>query len=521
MQELLEELKDQNKILLEENEQIKQDKFLLEEKVKDLEYRLFGRKSEKIKDESPELFNEAEYIQEKESEHIEKETITYVRKKKKGGRRKLPDHLPRITIVHDIPEEEKQCACGYEMKKIAEEVSERLRYIPAVFEVEKHIRLKYACKNCEGTQSEGIHPAVKIAPTAPSILPKTFATPGLFANIIINKFCDALPFYRQEKIFKRHNIDLTRSMMARWAVMGFENMRIFFECLYEELLKSYFIGIDETRVQVLNEPDKTPESMSFMWVYRGVTDKEIILIYQYDPSRSGKVPDEYLKKYKGKIQTDGYGGYNRLAKSKDIIRYGCWAHARRKFIDAINVGGDGGIARQFVDLIGILYQVEKDLREGRASPEDITAIREKKSLPIIMQIKKTAEEKKHSILPKSKLGIAVNYLLGEWENLDKYIYDGYIPIDNNYVENAIRPFVVGRRNWLFYDTQDGAKASAGYYSIIETAKANCLEPYSYLNYLFEKIPIYNEKSDFQKLLPMNIDRSIIKTYELPKSSRGR
>jgi len=258
-----------------------------------------------------------------------------------------------------------------------------------------------------------------------------------------------------------------------------------------------------------------------MWVYRGVTDRQIILIYQYDPSRSGKVPDEYLRNYKGRIQTDGYGGYNRLAKSANIIRYGCWAHVRRKFIEAINAGSDGGLSRKFVDLIGILYKIEKDLREDRATPVEIAAMRVKESLPVIMQIKKMAEDKQCSILPKSKLGIAVNYLLGEWETLDKYIYDGVMPIDNNYVENAIRPFVIGRRNWLFYDTQDGAKASAGYYSLIETAKANCLEPYSFLNYLFEKIPVCREKSDYQKLLPMNIDRSLLKTYELPKSTCGR
>src|SRR4030043_363085 len=250
MQEQLEELKNQNAALLLENQQIKQDNFFLEEKIKLLEHRLYGKKSEKIKDEGPGLFNEAEVESAKDLQVSEKETITYQRAKKgQGGRRPLPANLPRIDIIHDLSPEEKICPCSAEMERIGEEISEKLRYTPAKFEVERHIRLKYACKTCEGVESEGIQPAVKIAPMPESILPKTIVP------------------------------------------------------------ESHFIGIDETRVQVLKEEGKKAESDSFMWVFRGVKkDKSVTLIYLYDKSRSGRAPDEYLSDYNGGIQTDGYGG---------------------------------------------------------------------------------------------------------------------------------------------------------------------------------------------------------------------
>lgn len=518
-------LEKENTELKTENSSLKHDKFLLEEKVKDLEHRLYGKKSEKIKNNSPGLFNEIELEEDKnkkpeEEIKVETETITYTRAKKRGGRRPLPDHLETVEVIHDLSEEEKQCACGCKMIKIGEEISEKLKYTPAKFEKEKHIRPKYACNRCDGIESEGVHPPVKIADPEPTILPKTIATIGLFTKIITNKFCDGLPFYRQEKIFMRHGIDLTRSMMARWAVMAYENMKEFYDCLHEELLKSYYIGIDETRVQVLNEPDKPPDSRSYMWVYRGVNENRVILIYKYDPSRSGSVPDEFLQGYKGRIQTDGYGGYDFFDVDKDIIHYNCWSHARRKFIEAIVVGSKGGLAEDFINLIRKLYEIEKKLKEVNAKPNRIEAVRINKSLPIVMSIFELTEKNRDDILPGSKLGKAVNYLLNRKDNLKRYINDGHIPIDNNYVENAIRPFVIGRKNWLFFDTVGGAEASAGYYSLIETAKANGIEPYSYMNYVFDKAAYCKEKTDYQKLLPMNIDRSLVKPYILPKSRCG-
>jgi transposase len=249
-------------------------------------------------------------------------------------------------------------------------------------------------------------------------------------------------------------------------------------------------------------------------------DKSITLLYLYDKSRSGKVPDEYLEGYQGRIQTDGYGGYNRLSESPDIVRYGCWAHARRKLLEAVNAGSSSKILKELLELVGILYFIEDKLRENKASCGRIEYVRLHESLPILNRIKEILTENQSRVLPKSKLGIAVNYILNEWANLERYISDGNIPIDNNLVENAIRPFVVGRKNWLFYDTPEGAYAGAGYYSLIESLKANGIEPESGLKYIFDSIPSCKEKEDFKKLIPKNIDRSQVKPYCLPRSPCG-
>lgn len=505
--------------------QLQTDKIILEEKVDYLTRKLYGNKSEKIKkDDTPDLFNEAEMgIRENKSEP-EPETveIKYTRRKGKSGRKSISDKLPRKEITIDIPEEEKMCACGAMMEKIGEETSEKLKIVPMQIEVEKTIRPKYACKCCEGVKSEGVHPAIKIADVPHSILPKTIATASLLAYILINKFCDALPFYRQEKIFTRLGINIKRANMCNWTIRAFENSKVLEKLMIKYLQSSFLIGIDETTVQVLNEPGKSPESKSYMWVFRGGTKENPVIIFHYDPSRSGDVPYEYLNGYKGRIQTDGYGGYNKISSDPDIIRVGCWAHARRKFFDAIesmkNLKYDESesLACKVMDLIGILYDKEKYARENNLSREKIKELRNKDSSPILDSIKNLLVGNVDKVLPKSKLGIAINYTLSEWENLILYIYDGLIPIDNNLVENAIRPFVIGRKNWLFYDSQEGARASAFFYSLIETAKANGLEPFSYLNYIFEELPKCDNESDFGKLLPMFIDRKKIQNYTMPK-----
>ena len=507
--------------------QLNTDKIYLKEQVAYLTNKLYGSKSEKIKkDDGPDLFNEAETGVDKNIPEPEKIEVKYTRKKGKSGRKPISDKFPRKEIIIDIPEAEKICACGAKMERIGEETSEKLKVIPMQIEVEKHIRPKYACKCCQGIESEGVHPTVKIAEVSPSILPKTIATPSLLTYILINKFCDGLPFYRQEKIFSRLDLNIKRANMCNWTVRAYENLQALEKLLIGEMLNSFLIGIDETTVQVLKEPDKPPESKSYMWVFRGGMPKNPIILFHYDPSRSGNVPYEFLKNYKGRIQTDGYSGYNLLASVPDIIHIGCWAHARRKFFDAIELlksvkyDKAESLADKIMDLISELYENERFAKTNNFTREEITNFRQGKSKPILLEIKKLLIENQNKVLPQSKLGIAVNYTLSEWEKLIRYIDDGLIPIDNNMVENAIRPFVIGRKNWLFYDTQDGASASAFFYSLIETAKANGLEPYSYLNYIFEEFPKCKNESDLEKLLPMFVDRTKIKNYSLPKSRCG-
>jgi transposase len=525
----IEQLKSDNSQLKTDCSQLQTEKIILEEKVDYLTRKLYGVKSEKIKkDETPDLFNEAEMCMEKESRTTEPETVEvkYVRKKGKSGRKPISEKLPRVEYVHDIPEEEKICACGALMQKIGEETCEKLKIIPMQIEVEKHIRPKYACKCCEGVFSEGVHQAVKIADVPPSILPKTIASESLLTYILINKFCDGLPFYRQEKIFSRLGINIKRANMCNWTVKAFENIKVLEKLLIKELQNSFLVGIDETTVQVLKEPDKPPESKSYMWVFRGGTPINPIILFHYDPSRSGDVPYQYLKDYKGRIQTDGYEGYNKLASRPDIIQIGCWAHVRRKFYDVteslknLKYDRPESLAHKIMDLISELYDNERIAKENNFNREEIRDMRQRESKPVLEEIKKLLDYNRNKVLPQSKLGIAVNYTFSRWDRLVKYITDGLLPIDNNLVENAIRPFVIGRKNWLFYDSQDGAKASAFFYSLIETAKANKLEPYSYLNYIFEEIPKCKVEIDYEKLLPMFADRTKIKKYLIPTSRCG-
>jgi transposase len=478
---------------------------LLREQIRLLYARIFGKKSEKGKIDPSSaqlpLFDmpEPEAAPEKETLDIPAHT------REKSGRKKLPENLPRVEVVHDISEEEKVCVCGGEMSKIGEDVSEKLDIIPAVIRVIRHIRPKYACKHCEGIETEG--PVVRIAPAPKQIVEKGIATAGLLAHILTAKFCDALPFYRQERQFTRLGVNLPRATMCNWAMKAALACEPLLAMLEKQIRSGPLINIDETTVQVLAEPGRAPTTKSYMWIFRGGPPEKPALVYQYHPSRSGDVAASFVKKYKGVVQTDGYAGYDFLDKQSDIHHIGCWAHARRKFMDADKGSGKGkktGSADLAVSYIRKLYAVEHEGRKNEYGPEQMRTLRQKKSKPIIEDFYKWLGKKSLHVVPKSLLGIAVNYTLKQWPRLIKYLDHGEATPDNNAAENAIRPFVVGRKNWLFAGTPAGATASALLYSLIETAKANGLEPYKYLRYLFEKLPFAVSEDDYGRLLPQDL-----------------
>jgi len=478
----------------------------LEERIRLLTNELFGRKSEKYihpeKDQQQlYLFDEPE-LQEPEKT----ETITvpaHIRKKR--GRKPLPKDLPRIDVIHDIDESEKVCACGCRLSKIDEEISEKLDIIPAKILVIRHIRYKYACKNCEGVEDDG--PTVKIGPLPVQFIPKGIATPGLVAQILVSKYEDALPFYRQEKIFARLGVDIPRSSMCGWAIKAAEQCQPIMDLLHQKILSGPLINIDETPVQVMNEPGRSNTSKSYMWVFRGGPPDKPVLIFQYHPTRSGRVPGEFLKEYQGYIQTDAYSGYNALGRRPGICHVGCWAHARRMFVKVVKAGsgkGKAGHAETILEEIGKLYAIEKKARKDGLTPDEIVALRQEKSKPILDALKVSLNTLSGQTPPKGLLGKAVNYTLNNWPLLVRYLENGHITPDNNLAENAIRPFVVGRKNWLFSGHPTGAWASACLYSLIETAKACGLKPYNYLRYLFDNIPFAKTESDNEALLPQNL-----------------
>jgi transposase len=483
----------------------------LEEYVRLLKKELFGRKTEKLPKEDVRqmrLFDEAEAIVEEEASA---ETLVVEKHaRRKPGRKPLPRELPRVEVLHDLAESEKICACGAPLSRIGEEVCEKLDIIPASIRVIRHVRPRYACKNCEGVEDNSR--AVKIAPPPVQIIPKSIVSPGLLAHIITSKFEDALPFYRQAKIFSRLGVDISRANMANWAVQSSDQCCPLLTLMQEEIRGGPAVSIDETGVQVMKEPGRANTARSYMWVYRGGTPEHPVIVYQYSPSRSGDVPKSYLKGFRGWIQTDGYAGYEALAREPGIDHAGCWAHVRRKFHDVIKASaGEGrkGRAREALDTIGRLYEIER--QGGLMSPDERCELRKEKSVPILNEFKAWLEELSVKTPPKGLLGKAVNYALNQWRSLFAYTRNGHVRIDNNLAENAIRPFVVGRKNWLFSGHPRGAAASASLYSLIETAKANGLNPYFYLRYLFEQLPFAQSKEDYKRLMPQCVDRTLLPT----------
>ncbi|MEJ1335802.1 MAG: IS66 family transposase [Candidatus Sedimenticola sp. (ex Thyasira tokunagai)] len=482
---------------------------LLEEFIRLQRHRQFGTSSEKASGQA-ELFDEAELLGEEDeppaAEEISGRGAPADTNKKIRGRKPLPPGLPRIRIEYDLPEAEKTCSCGCQRTLIGEEASEQLDIIPAKVRVLVHVRKKYACKACE----EG----VQIAPLPPQPIPKSNASAGLLAHVAVAKYQDALPLYRQEQILKRTGVELGRNTLAGWMLKCGTLVQPLLNLLNDQLLSGPVIHCDETPIQVLKEVDKTPQSKSYMWVrVSGLPDKKIVL-YGYASSRSGKVAEELLEGFEGYLQTDDYAGYHALGKTEAVTHLGCWAHARRKFVDAQKVAAPkgkkpkAGKADMALSYIGKLYGIERRIK---GEPADVRKqVRHEESRVVLGQLRVWLDKTLHQVLPKGALGKALGYMDKNWNKLTVYPEEGYLSIDNNMAENAIRPFVIGRKNWLFSDTDRGAKASAALYSLIETAKANGLEPYAYLQRIFKELPAAQSLEEIEALLPWNFDGESLK-----------
>ena len=376
---------------------------------------------------------------------------------------------------------------------MGEEISEKLKIIPHEIEVVRTIRKKYVCSCGE---------YIKIAKLPPTILPKSMATPSLLSYIVTGKYVDGIPLYRFESVMKRHGIDLSRAIMGRWMIEVGEKLKTLKELLREELLfSSSYIHCDETVVQVLKEKDKPPESKSYMWVQARSGDKPIVL-YDYNPSRSAKVPMDLLKGFKGYLQVDGYAGYNSIGREEDITRVGCMSHCRRYFFRAWKHSKTKNIGSRGLAFIRKLYKIEESIKEY--SEEEKKRIRLEKSKPILEEMKAWLDKEGSRHPVKSLGGKAIHYALNEWEFLIRYLEDGRLNISNAFVERAIRPFTIGRKNWLFSNTSKGADVSTLWYSLIETAKANGHEPFEYILNVLNKIPTANSLEDYMNLLPFNI-----------------
>jgi len=469
----------------------------LYEQIALMRRRLFGPSSESAN--QGRLFDEAEVLAATSTEAQDVAPLPAQAQapqtKARGKRGPLPPELERVEIIHDVPEAERTCDCGTPMAVINRVVSEQLDIIPMQVRVLQHIRLVYGCQNSE-------HAPVTAA-LPPQPLPKSNASPGLLAMLLTTKYVDGLPLARFEKVLARHEVTVPRQTLARWVIGAGGVLQPLHNLMRDALFDAPFIHMDETVVQVLKEKGKSPTSQSYMWVQTGGPPGKPVVIYDYDPSRSGEVPARLLLGYEGYLMTDGYEGYNKLAKTGGVEHLVCWAHVRRKFVEAVKVQPKGahGHADQAVALIGKLYAIEREHKD--ATIEVRYAARQEKSVPVLNELHDWMEKLLPKVPPKSALGAALSYMRDYWGKLARYPERGDLPIDNNRCENAIRPFVIGRKAWLFSDTPAGASASAIIYSLVETAKANGVEPYTWLRHVLEHLPAARTADEMDKLLPWN------------------
>ncbi len=457
-QKILEE----NKNLKEKILRLQQENDFFREKFKLAQHKQFGVSSEKSPDQLDWLFNEAETIEdvaltEKETALAtdDTEVTAQVSTKKKSGRKPLPKDLPRETRIIDVAAADKVCpCCNGDLHRIGEEKSEQLEYIPASLKVIETLRPKYACRQCEKNNSTT---PIIIAPVPASPIPKSMATPSLLAHIISNKYQFALPLYRQEMVFQQLNIDLNRKTLSNWMMRSAAVLESLLLRLKTKQLAQQVLHADETPVIVIADENQK----SYMWVY----------------CSGGDSPDP-----------------NSTLKN-------CMAHVRRKFIEAqkVQVKGKVGRADWAVAHIQKLYRVEAQLA-GKTFEEKYT-LRQQYTVSLLTEFKTWLDKSAQQVAPKTTLGMAVAYTLRQWGKLTTYTQHGQLSIDNNRAERAIKPFVIGRKNWLFSNTASGAKASAILYSVIETAKANGLNPVKYVELLLTEIPRRNSGDDLENLMP--------------------
>ena len=473
-------------------------------------HKQFGASSEKREDSLMEqlsfLFNEAEVFSAAEKEAEENVTVVAAHKRHKKHEYTLdniPEGIETRQVEHRLEGEDLVCPqCGDTMTEIGKEVIRTLEIIPAQMVVREDIYYTYACQTCN---KEDIETPVVKAPREKNIIPGSFATPEAIAHIMTQKFVMGSPLYRQEQEINRKGIHLSRQTMSNWILKATEDyLAPVYEQLHKELLKRDVLHADETTLQVLHEPGKKPQSDSYMWLYRtsGDTDKPIVL-YEYQPGRGAKHPKEFLAGYKGYLHTDGYAGYHDLGE--DITIVGCWAHARRKFDEAVKSlpkgKAKGSSASQGLTYCNLLFGIEQEIADK--TTERRYEERLKQAKPVLDAMFAWANSR--TAAPKSALGKAFHYLKEQWPYLTNYLKDGRLEISNNRAERSIKPFVIDRKNFLFANTPKGATGSAIMFSLIQTAIENGLDPYNYLTWLLRKAKDADltDAETVQSLLPWN------------------
>lgn len=490
----------QLKTLQEEMEYLKAQMRLLATKR-------FGASSEKSKHTDSNqlslfdfLFNEAETTAEPFAPEPDLITVpTHTRKKSKGKKNQVLEGLPENIIEYHLSDEEMVCSCcGNQRHVIRQEISREIAVVPAQCFVNVHVQDVCGCRHCE-SHGDGSQPVIVTAPKPNRAFPGSIASPSAVAHVIEEKYVMGVPLYRQEQQWARRGVGLSRQNMSNWIQHAAQNwFQPIYDRMQETLLGENIIMADETSVQVLKEDGKAAESKSFMWVYRSGRYGPGIVLYEYQPSRAKEHPARFLKDFKGYLQTDGYAGYNGLP---NVTNVGCFAHARRGFDEAIKAAGGKSKnpkALEGLNFCSRLYQIEKALNDH--TPEQRYEERLLRSKPVLEAFLAWLHTTKEESLPQTHLGKAIQYCLNQWDQLNAFLLDGRLEIDNNRTERSIKPFVIARKNFLFCDTQGGAKSSAVTFSLIESAKENGLKPFEYLKYVLEELPNATTK-DLDRFMP--------------------
>ena len=491
MPELLEALEQKDHIIREQQLLLK----LLEEKLRLSRLQRFGASSEKLSFQV-DFFDEAELevaLSDLEAQLPEDPSPKKPCKKRKG----FSDQLPRIRVDLVLTDEEKAGAD----KTFFTKVKEELDIVPAQARVIEYWQEKAVFE-------QGGEQRIVAAQRSPHPLGKCIASVQLLAYILISKYADALPLYRLEKILKRYGGDITRTTLANWIIRLDDVFKPLINLMREHQLSGDYLQADETRLQVLKEDGRPATSDKWMWLIRGGPPDQPVVLFEYDVSRSEEVPLRLLDGFEGVLQVDGYAGYNRVCRDNPITRIGCWDHARRKFVEASKAAPAKKKASKVskadvaIGKIRKLYLIEDRIKD--LEPEQKKAQRQTLSRPVLDDLKDWLETNSRRVPKDSLTWIAINYTLSQWGLLIGYCEDGRLNISNALAENAIRPFAVGRRNWLFSDTPRGARASATCYSLIETAKANGLEPSAYLHHVLQHIAAADTLEKIEALLPWNM-----------------
>ena len=450
----------------------------------------YGPRRERLNENQLFLFA-AEILRNQSSDSGQKEEPVSDRPKRQGhGRQRLPKSLKRQRIVFDLTEHEKQCPmCHGQLKRIGEEISERLEYVPASMIVIEEACQKYACQNgCTVVTAE--------KPMAP--IEKGLPGPGLLAHVVVNKYGDHLPLHRQEAIFQRQGVAISRKTMCDWMRQCAELVSPLYERMKSSVLGSKVMQTDDTPVNVL-DPSLPRARLGRIWTYVGDRNHPYT-VYDYTPTRSRDGPDAFMKEFHGYLQADAYSGYDELYRdrNRNITEVACWAHARRRYFEAQS--SDPMRSTVVLAYIRLLYDVEREARTIGLAGETRKALRQAKSMPILQDIKAYLEQEKPAVLPKSPEGMAISYTLSNWDALIRYCSDGDLEIDNNAAERSLRGIAVGRRNWTFLGSDNGGRTAAILTTITATCKRLRIDPFEYLRDILQHISTYPQ-NNLDDLLP--------------------